>query len=127
MSTKETTSFAKSVQVALAGVWWNIRHERNMRLHLLALVMVAALGFYFHLSAGEWLVIVVFFALVPAVELLNSAVELTCDIVRDQLELDYAVTRWPRDLAAGAVLWASGGAVVAGLIVFVPKVMALLT
>ena len=127
MSTKTTTSFAKSVQVALDGVWWNIRHERNMRWHVLALVIITVAGFYFRISAGEWLALVVFFALIPALELLNSAIELTCDVVRDQLELDYAITRWPRDLAAGAVLWASGGAVAAGLIIFLPKIVALLT
>ena len=110
-----------SFRVAFAGIDWNLRHEGHMIFHVVAIFTVIAAGLFFRLSSNEWLTLIIFFALVPSLELVNSAVECTCDIVRDKLKLDYQATRLPRDLAAGAVLWASLAAVIAALIIFGPR------
>ena len=74
------------------------------------------------LTLNEWLILLVFFALIPSLELVNSAVEDTCNCLRDNLQLDYQATKLPRDLAAGAVLWASVFTALAGAIIFLPKI-----
>lgn len=94
-----------------------------MRLHVLAVIAMTFLGLILQISKGEWLVLVVFFTLVPALELVNSAVESICDVIRDRFKLGYGETKLPRDLAAGAVLWAAAGAVIAGIIIFFPKLI----
>lgn len=111
-----------SFTAAFKGIWWNYRHERNAFIHLCAIVITSFLGWYLRISLPEWLILCLFFALIPCLELVNSALEQICNTVRDTLKLNYEATRLPRDLAAGAVLWACLLAVLAGLIIFLPKI-----
>lgn len=111
-----------SFAVAFKGICWNYRHERNAFIHLCAIITASLLGWYLRISATEWLILCLFFALIPCLELINSALEQICNTVRDSLKLDYQATRLPRDLAAGAVLWASLLAALAGTIIFLPKI-----
>ena len=118
--------FRQSFGHAWDGIWWTVLHERNLQIHLLATIVTTMVGLILHLSACEWLVLLIFFTLVPAIELINTAIEIMCNIMRDELHLDYAATKLPRDMLAGAVLYSSIGAVLSGLIIFLPKIIALL-
>lgn len=111
-----------SFAAAFKGILWNFRHERNALIHFCAIIIASLLGWYLRLSATEWLILCLFFALIPSLELFNSAIEQICNTVRDTLKLNYEATRLPRDLAAGAVLWASLLATLAGAIIFLPKI-----
>ncbi len=122
MKTKKHTFFA-SVSFAWRGIIHNFNHERHMRFHLYATLLATIFGLYFRLSLTEWLILFIFFALIPALELFNTAIEEICNTVRDQLKLDYQATKFPRDLAAGAVFWASIFAFMAGLLIFLPKII----
>ena len=119
-------SLGASFYHAGAGIGWAVAHERNLQLHLVASVAVLLLGSCLPVSTGEWLVLLVFLVLIPVLELLNTALEQLCDTVRDELHLSWAETKIPRDLAAGAVLYATVGAIVAGVVIFVPKLWALI-
>lgn len=123
MQKKKQGKFLKGFTFAWAGIIDNIWSERNMRIHVIAAGVVTLLGLLLGISGTEWLVLLIFFALIPALELVNSAVESTCDVVRDELHLSYGATKKPRDYAAGAVLWAAIFAAVAGIIIFVPKIV----
>ncbi|MBQ6154629.1 diacylglycerol kinase family protein [bacterium] len=125
MQKKQKQSLAASFKHAFEGWWWALQHERNLQLHTMFTLMVLLLGLWLTPSRSEWLALVIFLVLVPACELFNTALEQLCDTVRDELELDYAATKGPRDLAAAAVLYSSAGAVITGLIVFLPKILAL--
>jgi undecaprenol kinase len=125
MPKAQRSSFWKGFVYAWRGIVWNVVQERNMMVHLIVLVLTVLAGLFFSISATEWLILLLFFALVPALELVNSAVESTCDIVRDELKLAYPRTKLPRDLAAGAVLWVAVFAVIAGLVIFIPHLIIL--
>ena len=120
---KKQTGFWKGFDFAWQGIVWNIWNERNMRIHLIILLVMTLMGVVFKIGLYEWLILLVFFALIPALELVNSAIESTCDILRDELKLDYKATKWPRDLAAGAVFWAAIGSILAGLMIFLPRIV----
>ncbi len=119
---KTPSKLSSSFVYAWRGIVWNLAHERNMKIHLVSLLLCGYFGFLFQLTLNEWLILLVFFALIPSLELVNSAVEDTCNCLRDNLQLDYQATKLPRDLAAGAVLWASVFAALAGAIIFLPKI-----
>ncbi len=126
MKTKKH-SFFTSFIFAWRGIIHNLLTERNMRFHFAALILASLLGLFLQISLNEWLTLLVFFALIPTFELFNSALEETCNVIRDQLHLNYPATKLPRDLAAGAVLWSSIFASIAGMIIFLPKIAALIT
>lgn len=102
---------------AFRGIWVFLATERNAKIHLMAAVLVIFLGFYFHLDANYWLWMLLAIALVFVTELLNTALEKTCDKIEPQ---KHPLIRDIKDMAAGAVLIASIFALLVALIIFVP-------
>jgi len=82
-----------------------------------------ALGFILHISSLEWLIIVLVIAGVFASEFFNSAIESLVDLCSPEFNEKAGRIK---DIAAGAVLVTALGALVAGLIIFIPKLVALL-
>ena len=112
-------SIAASFGYAFAGIFFCIRHERNMKIHTAMAVFVTAAGLFFRISLWEWIVCFLLFGLIMALEMVNTAIESVVDLVTQ----DYApLAGRAKDVAAGAVLVASIFAAVNGCIIFLPKV-----
>lgn len=90
------------------GVLDAARSQRSMRLHLLAAVLVATFGCAFPLGAAEQLALLASVFLVPAAEVLNSALEAAVDLASERLD---GRARRAKDAAAGFVLVLAVGAV----------------
>lgn len=91
--------------------------QHNAWIHSLASVGVVSLGFWMTVSPAEWTILVLAMTLVWVTEAINTAIEFLADEVT--LERREGIGR-AKDVGAGAVLLASVGAVVLGLLVFVP-------
>ena len=102
----------------MRGIRVLFKSQVNARLHLLAATLVVALGWGLQVSAAEWLALVLTLSAVFTAEALNTALELVVDLVSPEW---HALARDAKDVAAGAVLLASIGAVVVGGLVFLPK------
>lgn len=113
---------ARSFGYAWKGIKTLISNEHNARIHLFATVCVVIAGVLLGLSVIEWAVVAICIGGVFMAEALNSAVEALCDKVSP--EYDPLIGK-AKDMAAGAVLLFVCGAAVAGLCVFVPKLLAL--
>lgn len=111
-----------SIRHALDGLVVLIQTQPNAWLHLLATIIAISVGIALELSVAEWRWIVLAIALVWVAELFNTAIEFLCDVVSPDLQEGIKKTK---DLAAAAVLIAATGAIVIGLLVFVPKLAAL--
>jgi diacylglycerol kinase (ATP) len=110
----------KSFAYALQGVCHLVRTQPNARLHLLAAFLVCAAGIYFGLSRAEWLWITVAIVLVWSAEAFNTALEQLADVLHP--EQHPGIGR-AKDMAAAAVLIASLGAAVIGMLVFMPHLV----
>lgn len=96
--------------------------QPNARLHLIAAILVVALGIALRITAGDWAALALSIALVLALEAVNTAIERVVDLASPHW---HALARDAKDLAAGAVLIAAAGAVAVGIAVFAPYVLAL--
>ena len=112
-----------SLEFALTGIFTAIKDERNMRKHAVTSLVVILAGFVFQVSRIEWLFLLLSIFLVVAFEIMNSALENVVDLASDYHFSMLAKNA--KDMAAGAVLVISGFAFVTGLIIFVPKLWAL--
>ena len=110
----------KSFGYALQGVGYFFRNERNGRLQVLIAGSVFLAGILLSISITEWLIILLFTALVISLEMFNSALEKLCDHISPDWHPQIKVIK---DMAAGAVLWASILSLLAGLFIFIPKIM----
>lgn len=100
-----------------------LMHENNARFHLLATVVVILTGFLVKLSPIEWTIMCIIIGLVWVAEAFNTALEKLCDFVSPQ---HHPLIGKVKDLAAGGVLIISLLAVIIGIILFLPKILAYL-
>lgn len=112
----------KSFSHALRGIFTLVQNEHNARIHLFATVCVVIAGFLLKLSSGEWISIIFAIGFVFAMEAVNSAIEYLSDLISP----DYnRLIKQAKDVAAAAVLFAAITAASIGLIIFIPKLIAL--
>lgn len=107
----------RSVKHALDGIVCMAKEQHNAWVHTAATVTVVLLGLYLGLSMMEWCFIVVAVVSVWVAEALNTAFEVLCDVASPEF---HPLVKKSKDVAAGAVLIAASGAIIIGLIVFVP-------
>jgi undecaprenol kinase len=110
--------FFKSFQYAFKGILHGFLAERNFKFHVLAMVVVSVAGVLTGLSATEWCIIFILFGGMAALELVNTAIERTVDLVTKEI---HPVAGQAKDLAAGAVLMFAIFSTIIGLIIFIPK------
>lgn len=113
----------RSFGPALAGLAWALRTQRNLQVHAMAFCGVVVLGGWLRIAVLEWCAVLLASGMVGAAELLNTAVEVLADRVSTARE---EAIRIAKDVAAAAVLVAALAAFGVGLLVFVPRLWALI-
>jgi diacylglycerol kinase len=108
---------------AFAGLLYVFRTQRNFRIHLAIAFVMALVGWLLGLSLAEWAVFGVMVVVVLAAEMTNTMVEALVDLVSPGY---HPLAKISKDVAAGVVLLTAIGAVVVGLLIFGPKVLAAL-
>ncbi len=107
--------FFKGFGFAFAGIWQMLLHERNFKVHVLALLVVISAGFYYHITTQEWINILLVSALVLSLEAINTAIEKLCDMHTKEIHPQIKLIK---DVAAGAVLIAAIFALVIAFLIF---------
>ena len=79
---KRKNPITESFGYAFEGIWTGIRNERNMKIHCLAIIFVTLAGTLFQITATQWCICLLLFALVAALELVNTAIEAVVDLDR---------------------------------------------
>lgn len=115
---EDETKLTFSFKYASEGIITTIKEERNMFIHFLIAIIVVITGIYVRLSLNEWLICLLLFALVFSLELINTAIENTVDLVTTKKNKK---AKLAKDAAAGAVLIAAIFASIIGIIIFLPK------
>lgn len=112
----------KSFKYALRGISLSLT-ERNMKIHLLATVVVVVTGLLLGIDRVGWMVVMICVGLVLSLEMVNTAIENICNKLRDDLGLSYKATQDIRDISAGAVLVGAIISFVVAIIVFLPYLL----
>jgi len=119
---KKSRNLIDSFKYAFEGLFFGLKTIKNIRIHLLFTFLVVVGGIFFKISVVEWLVSLLFIALVISLELMNTAVEETVNIAMPNI---HPVAKVAKDVAASSVLVAAIIAFIAGFIIFLPKVIGL--
>lgn len=104
---------------ALRGALLLIRTEASIKIQMVLALLVTAAGFYFEISNTEWILQVLAISLVVGIEGANTAIEKLCDFVHPDFDKRIGLIK---DISAGAVMLVSIGAVIVGLIIYLPKI-----
>lgn len=109
----------KSFKYALEGIIYAFKYEQNIIVHTLVCIIVIILGFLLKISYFEWLICLILFGLVIATELINTAIEALVDLACPKID---PLAKIAKDTASGAVLVFALTSVIAGLMIFIPKI-----
>ena len=113
---------ADSFKFAFSGIKELWVHESNTRIHLIFTILVMIMALLLKVNRVELCVLLFITGAVWSAEAMNSAVERVVDLVTlDKKPLAKAA----KDLAAGSVLLLAITSVVIGLVIFLPKIIAL--
>lgn len=119
---KQTMRVIKSFGWAFNGLKDCILHEKNFRIQYVLAIIVIIAGIFLGLSAIEWAIILLCFAVVLSFEIINSAIEKLCDLVCPDFNL---TIKKVKDMSASAVLLSAIITFIIGCIIFLPKIFAL--
>ncbi len=100
---------------AFAGIVFAFRSERNMGLHVLAAAAAITVSFYFNVDKAEFLAVLSAIFFVFMAEMFNTAIEAAVDLKTRKF---HPLARVAKNVAAGAVLFATVYALVVALVVF---------
>ena len=109
----------KSFQHAFCGILTSFVIGRNIKVHYIAALAAILGGLYFGIRKVEFLIILLVSTQVICLEMVNTAIERTVDLVTVEYHL-YA--KIAKDIAAGAVLVAAIFATIIGGIIFLPYI-----
>ena len=115
-------SFFSSFKYAFSGIFSALKKERNLKIHFCAMILVIIAGILLKISKLEWIICLILFALVISSELINTAIEQTVDIASPDIN---EKAKLAKDCGAGAVLVCAIVSAIIGLIIFIPKIIAL--
>ena len=109
---------------AFTGMIEVIRSQANPKIHLLAAILAILGGWYLVISTVEWCLVILCITSVLGAESLNTAIEYLTDLVSPKF---HPLAKKTKDAAAAGVLWVAIGALAVGVIIFLPKLVALLS
>ncbi|OCL25214.1 diacylglycerol kinase [Orenia metallireducens] len=112
---KLINNLIKSFNYAVNGIIYSLKHERNMKIHLIISVIVLLFGIFFSLNKLELLILFISITLVFFSEMINTAIERLSDLVNKEYHPTIKIIK---DVAAGAVLITALNAIVVGYIIF---------
>ena len=103
---------------AINGIINTVRTERNMKIHLVAAILVLISCFFFDISKMEFLILAITITMVMAAEVVNTAIEAVVDMSTNYY---HPLAKIAKNAAAGAVLITAINALIVGYVIFWDK------
>jgi len=114
----------KSFGYAGKGIVFFFKSQPNAKIHVLAAILAIGLGVFLQISSLEWVGVTLCIGTVLAAEALNTALEELVNWISPEHNVQAGIVK---DVAAGAVLITALTALVVGGLIFLPKIMELLS
>jgi len=111
---------SRSFYYAFAGLWWTLKTQRNMRIHVTIGAIALAAALWLRLSTDELALLFVMITVVLVLEMVNTVVEAAVDLASPDY---HPLAKVAKDVAAGAVLVSAIGSVLVGLLLFLPHLL----
>ena len=113
--------FKKSFKDAYRGIVFVYKNEQNFRLQIFFSILVFIAMSLLGLTKGEKIVVSMLILLVLILEILNSVIEKFLDIIKPRMQIQVGIVK---NIMAAMVLLASLSAVLIGLVIFTPYILA---
>lgn len=124
MTKYKKQNFSNTFKNARKGMRLTIKSERNVRIHLFASVLVLITAYCLNFSITKFCILLLTISSVITAEMFNSAIEFSLDAI---FHNKYSrMVGMAKDIAAGAVMVATVTAIMVGVLLFAPPVIAII-
>ena len=110
----------KSFVYAFQGIVSAFKTEQNLLIHTIALIINIILMIVLKLNIMECALIIIVIIIVFSLEMINTSIEYAIDMAMPQI---HPLAKISKDVASGAVLIASIGALIVGLLIYLTKII----
>lgn len=114
--------FIRSFNYSFQGLKYAYTNEQSLFLHILSTIFVCAISIFFKITGIEWIIILLLIGLVVSFELINTSIEAAIDLCSPEI---HPLAKISKDTASAATGFIAFIAFIIGLIIFLPKVIAL--
>lgn len=112
------------IKYSLNGIKSYAEDGKSIVLFIFGSILEVVLGFIFHINGLEWILIICMLGIILAVELLNTAIEATCDAITKEYNPYIKIAK---DCASGATFVIFIVILILNVIIFYPKITILFT
>ena len=105
------------------GIYSAVKSEQNFVIELSFAVLAVIMGFVLKISLTEFAILALIISMVLSLELVNTSIEYAIDMAMPEI---HPLAKVAKDVSAGAVLVSAITSVIIGLIIFLPKLLALI-
>lgn len=107
---------------SIVGLWTAVKEEKSLWAYLVLMPIIIGVGIWVKLSFSEWAIVIITSFLVFTIEIINTALEAAVDTISFQYNVK---VKKIKDIASGATLVITIGALVALLLIFIPHLQEL--
>lgn len=117
-------TFLDSVKNCLDGISYTISHENNFKREIIIGIIVVIFSVLLKISIIEWVIVILLINFVLVCELINTALEKAVDLYTNEFNETAKIVK---DVAGASVFVMSIFSAVIGVIIFLPKVINLIS
>jgi len=107
----------KSFTYAFYGINYALNSDQNLIIHLIVAMFVFAAGIILQVAPIEMAILGFTELVVITAEMINTALEKTVDLITREHRIEAKIAK---DISSGMVLISAIGAVIIGLVIFIP-------
>ena len=113
---------SRSHSISFRHAWDGLTHavstQPNFTIHLFLSFLAISAGIWLRISSLEWITIALIIAVGLVIELVNTAIESTVDLITRRYN---RLAKIAKDTSAAAMLVYALGAIVIAAVIFIPK------
>ena len=115
-------SVFQTIKNSINGIVCYAKDGKSILLFIFGVILEIIMGFVYHINGLEWILIVFMLGFILAIELINTAIEATCDAITKEYNPFIKIAK---DCASGATFVIFIVAIILNVIIFLPKIIEL--
>lgn len=115
-------SIFQTIKNSLNGIKCYAKDGKSILLFIIGSLLEIIMGFVYNINGLEWILIICILGFMLAIELINTAIEATCDAISKEYNPFIKIAK---DCGSGATFVIFIVAIILNIIIFLPKILLL--
>ena len=112
----------QTIKNSLNGFKSYAKEGKSIIIYIVGVIFEILMGFVYNINGLEWILIICILGIILSVELINTAIENTCDAITQEYNPFIKIAK---DCGSAATFVIFAVAVILNIIIFLPKIIAL--